>query len=608
MLPKPSNPCKACPLYGNGQGFVPASGTGDNGVLIVLEAAGENEVNEGMPVVGKAGYYLFQNLKRVGIEREGFRIHNVLSCRPPQNKLSRMPYEDAAIACCSPLLDATIAAHVQHCRTINKTPVIVTLGRIAFKRIMGLKEKDSLLREDYLCYPFTMGDCVVIAGDHPSYLMRGNSHLLPVMLYAFQRALDIADHGWTEVNPSYLLDPNTSTFSQWVDDYLKVASSDPSNVFLSYDIETPYKSGKNEERVAREDDDDYTILRCSFAYKVGEAVTVPWRAEYIPYLTQLFGANLPKVGWNNEGYDAPRIRHQMPLNGDQFDGMLAWHVLNSSLPKGLGFVTPFYAKFTSPWKHLSNVDMAQYNAKDADMALQNWIGIRRDLGTTSLGQVYQRHVIELNRVLAYMSQKGVLRDEILRADSEVKLQGLLDAVEARMVEAVPQDAKKLKVFKKTPKDTSGMTQVEGRIKCPVCPKCATVGVKADHFKSVGKKALKAGVIENPCVGSKSLKLDRVQMLWAKPLPWKVSKVGLSSYQKSLKHAAIRSRESKVTFDEDAIKKLVIRYPKDALYPAILEHRKYQKLLSVYVGTTVYEDVIVPDDYVLKPGERFKDEN
>ena len=107
MLRKPDH-CKSCVLYGNGCGFVPANGDGSNGVLIVAEAAGENEAAQGIPLIGKSGHYMFSNLARVGIEREGFRIHNVLSCRPPDNKLAKMPYEQAAIEHCSPLLDQTI--------------------------------------------------------------------------------------------------------------------------------------------------------------------------------------------------------------------------------------------------------------------------------------------------------------------------------------------------------------------------------------------------------------------------------------------------------------------------------------------------------------------
>jgi DNA polymerase I-like protein with 3'-5' exonuclease and polymerase domains len=75
-------------------------------------------------------------------------------------------------------------------------------------------------------------------------------------------------------------------------------------------------------------------------------------------------------------------------------------------------------------------------------------------------------------------------------------------------------------------------------------------------------------------------------VWAKPLPFKISKKRMTSYQLSFKHQAIRDRkEKKVTFNADALTMLMKKYPNDKLYPTILEHRKVQKLLSTYVGTT-----------------------
>src|SRR3990167_10078308 len=108
LITKPSS-CTSCPLAGSMQGWVGPDGSGSSGVLVVGEAGGADEAQSGLPFVGKAGYYLFSNLKRVGLERDQFRIHNCLSCTPPNNKLAGMSYESAAIGHCRPNLDATIA-------------------------------------------------------------------------------------------------------------------------------------------------------------------------------------------------------------------------------------------------------------------------------------------------------------------------------------------------------------------------------------------------------------------------------------------------------------------------------------------------------------------
>lgn len=360
---KPDIPCKSCVLYGDGCGYVPADGSGANGVLVVAEAAGENETKDGLPLIGKAGHFLWSALNRAGVEREGFKVHNVLSCRPPNNLLAKASYEQEVIEHCSPLLDHTINEMKEQCKRIGKTFVIVTLGRIAFKRVMGFTDKHPVMSEDYLNYPFwnERYSCWCLAADHPSYLMRGNNHLIPVLTFAFKRALEIAENGLTLDTPQYLLDPEPATFDRWVQDYLRVLDHDPLNTYLSYDIETPFKQGKDEEEVAKEDNDDYTILRCSFSYRENEAVSVPWSAQWLPMIEELFAGDGIKLGWNNSTYDTVRVKAQMPINGSELDGMLAWHVLNSSLRKGLGYVTPFYAQNTSLWKHLSDSQPAFYN-------------------------------------------------------------------------------------------------------------------------------------------------------------------------------------------------------------------------------------------------------
>ena len=611
MLIKPDS-CKSCILgcapFGTQYGYVPAHGTGDNGVLIVLEAAGADEAEAGIPVVGKAGHFLFQQLKRVGIERDGFRIHNVLSCQPPGNKLAKMPYEAEAIKQCAPLLDATIRDHKFHCELMGKTPVILTLGRIAFKRIMGTHDRDAIMRADYQCYPHWHKDykCWVIAADHPSFLMRGNNHLVPVLQFAVQRAVEIALNGLVMDEERYMCDPDPATFQRWVEDYLRELQKNPSETFLAYDIETPMKQGSDEEKVAKEDDDDYTILRCSFAYRRGEAVSVPWTASYIPSLEALFASPSTLIGWNL-AYDSPRVRAQMPIIGREVDAMLAWHVLNSSLPKGLGFVTPFYNQKSAMWKHLNEAQPAFYNAKDSAMTFNNFLGIRKDLKENNLDQVFERHVIQLNEALAYMSSTGVLLDQEMRADAENQLQTILDGIEAEMESAVPQDARQLKVYKKEPKNTEGMVQVDGERNTRECSICGNLDVTAAHFKPKSKKALAGGAEQNPCCEGKSNKVTVRTKLWAKPLEFKISKTSLIRYQKLTRHSAVTDRkEGKVTYDEAALKTLINKYPDDPLYPLIGKHRQVQKLLSTYIGVTQYKEVDVPDDYVLQPGEKWVD--
>ncbi len=587
ILQKPSS-CVGCPLYekpyGKQWGFSVPVGTGKNGVMVVAEALGKDEEAEGMALVGKSGYTLFQQLKRIDIEREDFTLFNVLACRPPDNKLVGMPYMQGAIEQCKPNLEAAIRTAKATAAQEGKTFVIVTLGVTPFKAILGLdyKKDAGLLKRDYYAYPFwsTSYGCWVLNAPHPAYLLRGNTHLWPVVHFVFKRALEIAEHGFTFDEPDYILDPQPALFDEFARGYVGTLEDDPENP-LSYDIETPYKQKvSDEEEVGKEEDADHTILRISFSYVDARGTyhtcSVKWSAEYLATIEYLFKVAPFVLGWNSDKYDYPRVVKHVPIEGVCLDGMVAWHILNTSLPKALGFVTPFYWQTTAMWKHLADVSglEAFYNAKDAHAALINWFGIRKHLILNNLYHVYERHWIELHKALRFMSKQGVLRDNEMRDAAEKSLQTTLDHIETRMEEAVPIEARKFKIYKKAPADLSGL--IEQTRDYPV-EYCAGCGIEKP------KRWKKHAVL----CGGETTTLAVSTMVWAKPLEFKVSKLGMSNYQSFLKHEAIVDRKAgKTTYNADAITLLMRKYPNDPLYPRILEHRKTQKLLSTYVGITL----------------------
>lgn len=608
VIPKPAAPCSTCvgrcwSRFGDLQGYVPPSGSGANGVLIVAEAAGAEEEVEGVGLIGKAGYYLFTQLKKVDLEREDFRLANVLACRPPNNKLAGESYEAAATASCAPLLDAEIRAHVSAAEGRGQTPVILALGKSAWRRLSGWPRESLAWKYDYQAYVHRSEKygCYIVAADHPSYLMRGQHQYVPVLQYAAQRAVEVAAHGFTYDEPRYLCDPQPDAFAGWVRDYFAALDSGD-ETFLSVDIETPTKQKKDEEALAREEDDDYIILRVGFAFRPGAAVSIPWRAEYMASLETLLGATGNRLVTWNGNYDLPRLRNQLTVRGENHDAMLAWHVLNSALDKRLGFVTPFYVKNARMWKHISGDQPAWYNACDADMALRNYLGIRADLKRAGQVDVFNRHIIELHKVTDHMSEIGLLRDDTMRADAEVKLTGLLTSTEEEMHAAIPEAARRERVYKKRPRNTEGILERPVRVTLPVCSACGSVRPTKAHARTLKKTS--AARPQNPCAAAPVVQVEVATTQYYKYTEWKASTVQLKNYQTQLKHQAVVNRkENRVTFDEDAIRTLLRKYPDDPLYRLLLQHRKYQKLLGTYVGRSVYETIVVPDNYILASGEK-----
>lgn len=78
--------CHSCELCQGRNNVVFGHGNENARVLIVGEAPGKNEDEQGLPFVGAAGQYLDELLKHANLKRDEVFIANVLKCRPPGNR------------------------------------------------------------------------------------------------------------------------------------------------------------------------------------------------------------------------------------------------------------------------------------------------------------------------------------------------------------------------------------------------------------------------------------------------------------------------------------------------------------------------------------------
>jgi DNA polymerase len=96
----------------------------DAEVLLIGEAPGYYEDQQGRPFVGAAGQFLEQLLASIGLKRNEVFIANVIKCRPPGNR-DPLPEE---IGACSHWLDEQ--------QGILSPKVVVTLGRYSLARFL----------------------------------------------------------------------------------------------------------------------------------------------------------------------------------------------------------------------------------------------------------------------------------------------------------------------------------------------------------------------------------------------------------------------------------------------------------------------------------------
>jgi len=549
--------------------MIPSLATDPYGVTLLGEALGADEAKAGRAFVGKAGFKLTRLIEWAGLDRSKFDIFNTAWCRPPNNRLEGTVHEDTAIS---------------HCRgahwgaLLDRSRVVVPLGNVATSAL--LKRKGILSIRGYVW----AGDGYhIIPSVHPSFIQRGQAKWSAALIHDLQKSVQLATEGLPTHLTSYMLDPSPSGAYQWARSYLLFLEANP-NAYLAFDIETPFKKADEDEIVLDSDAPDRTwkIDRIAFSFRGLYALSIPWGPEYRAAIALILGSAGPKVVWN-QGFDVPRVRREgVVVNGIIHDGMVAWHILHTDLPKSLRFVATFTCPWQPAWKHLSSARPAFYNATDADVELRSMVAIEKELRRTGLWDVYQRDVVDLEPILVHMHQKGMPVDASIRLDRATKLNELLIDVKKKMEECIPLIARRIAhVYKRDPARRDGLLQRPGHRSESYCPNCDLSRPRRSHFKRFVKRS-------NPCADYEPRERDVSVIEYYRLHPFTPSRDQLIRYHKSRNRALptvwdAKDRRKRTSFGEKQLKELVIRYADDPLYSLVLKHRSLDKTAGTYIG-------------------------
>jgi len=170
--------CTRCPLYSTATNPVPGEGNPNANLVIVGEAPGATEDEQGRPFVGAAGQLLTKILGAVDLRREDVFICNVLKHRPPGNR-NPMPDE---VTACSPYLVRQIQ--------LIRPKAILALGTFAAQTLLQTKLAIGKLRSQVHRYY----GVPLIVTYHPAALLRNPSWKRPTWedVQLVRRILDSA--------------------------------------------------------------------------------------------------------------------------------------------------------------------------------------------------------------------------------------------------------------------------------------------------------------------------------------------------------------------------------------------------------------------------------
>ncbi len=155
--------CKKCPLGETRKNFVFGVGNPNAEIMLIGEAPGADEDEQGEPFVGRAGQLLNNILKAVSLERSEVYICNILKCRPPNNRDPLV----SEMELCTPYLEKQIE--------LIKPKFIICLGRIAAQWLLKTNDGLNKLRQQVFQY---RGASLLVTY-HPAALLRNESWKRP---------------------------------------------------------------------------------------------------------------------------------------------------------------------------------------------------------------------------------------------------------------------------------------------------------------------------------------------------------------------------------------------------------------------------------------------
>ena len=159
-LKKSIDNIKNCSLKNNAINMVFSDGNPKSKIMLIGEAPGANEDQEGLPFVGRAGALLDKMLAAIDLNRKKVYISNIINYRPPDN---RRP-TDEEIKRYLPFIS-------KHIEIINPK-ILVLLGSTAMNALIGNEVVISKMRGKWIEKKFGNCKTSVIITFHPAFLMR----------------------------------------------------------------------------------------------------------------------------------------------------------------------------------------------------------------------------------------------------------------------------------------------------------------------------------------------------------------------------------------------------------------------------------------------------
>lgn len=400
-------------------------GDADADTIIVAEAPGENEVRMRTPLVGGSGKFLWDTLRKFGIQRRHCYVTNVVKRQlVGADAKEKVPANE--LAHWHGLLEWELAQ-------LRNAKYVLVLGNYALEALTGRHGVDnwrgSVIQLEDKHYIITNNPAAIIRA--PQMELWFNHDLMK---------LDMVRRGkWREHNIVPYIDPSPSDVLAYIGRLLDERRP------IAFDIETI----AGETACVGLANDPHAGMCVNFRNADGNRYSVSDERSVRRGLQRLFSDDQIQLVAQNGNFDAYWLwyKDRLRVRRVWFDTLLAHHTLYPGAPHDLGFLTtqytthPYYKNERVLWRETSEgriEDFWVYNVKDCCITLAVALAEMKELQREGLDKFFLEHVMRAQPHLTAMTVCGVKLDAETREKFDEEYGAKVNQLEDEFYKAVEE--------------------------------------------------------------------------------------------------------------------------------------------------------------------------
>jgi uracil-DNA glycosylase family 4 len=379
-------------------------------IAIIAEAPGERERIMKLPLVGASGKFLWEQLRKIGLNRRQVYISNVV-----KRQLRNMDDEKVNIS--RNEVDQYAQILKWELEQLPNLRYVIVLGNYALEAVTGLsgimQHRGSVYQSQVQSISQGTNKLVtVLAMLNPAAVIREPKWEI-MFRFDISRLDRVLKGEYKEHTITSHINPSPTEAIRWIE------KMQDEHVPVALDIET---IGQETACIGLANS-SHEGMCINFRNRSENLFSVQDEVKVRMRLQQWFDSGSAKLVMQNGMFDsyALALKDRLILPASHFDTMLAHHTLYPSLPHNLGFLTsqytehPFYKDDGKEWREGGDIDTFwRYNVTDCCITYAVYLRELQELREQKLDKFFFDHVMRLQPHLVKMTVGGVLVDTTLK--------------------------------------------------------------------------------------------------------------------------------------------------------------------------------------------------